>query len=147
MTVYVDGSGHALGGPGGCGYVAYGEDGFHEEGAISLPSATNQRAEILAAAFALHKLPEGCNVTVMSDSEYVVKGWGWLPGWIGRGWRTSTRGPVANQRHWQRLQQAAARHRSVRFEWLRGHAGHPANERADLLAGMARAAEKARQLR
>jgi ribonuclease HI len=137
ITVYVDGSGHARGGPGGCGYVAVTAAGRTFEGKCSLPAATNQQAELLAAAYALHSIPAGSTVTVRSDSEYVVNGWGWLDGWIERGWRTRT-GAVANRRHWERLITAVQRHERVTFEWIAGHSGIEHNERADVLAGEAR---------
>lgn len=137
IVAYVDGSGLATGGPAGVGYVALIGDAT-VEGALELPAATNQQAEILAAAYALDQLGPADHVLVVSDSQYVVRGWGWLPGWIERGWRTRT-GPVANQAHWRRLQQAVARHGSVTFRWTKGHAGTPENERADALAASARA--------
>lgn len=139
LIVYCDGSALATGGPGGIAYVARREDGTGDAVSNSrqLPSATNQQAEILAAAFALDDLPAGLDVVVRSDSQYLVNGWGWLPGWIKRGWRTRS-GRVANQSHWRRLQEAVARHESVSFEWLKGHAGDPDNERCDELAGIRR---------
>jgi ribonuclease HI len=143
FTVWVDGSGHASGGPGGVGYVSVDRDtGETAEGSLPLPSATNQQAEILAAAYALTQLPAGSGVEVVSDSEYVVKGWNeYLPEWQRRGWRKKTGGTPANTRHWQRLIAAAEPHR-VTFRWTRGHAGQEQNERADVLAGMARAQAK-----
>lgn len=139
ITVWTDGSG-TTGGPGGVGYVAVSDETEGvTEGSLPLPNATNQQAEILAAAFALHELPEGSDVTVVSDSQYLVMGWNeWLPLWRERGWRRLSGGPVANLRYWQRLLDAAGRHRAVRFEWTRGHAGTEQNERADRLAGAAR---------
>jgi ribonuclease HI len=134
--VYVDGSGSATGGAGGVGYVGT-VDGQHVEGSLPLPSATNQQAELLAAAYALTQLPRCDHVSIYSDSQYVVNGWGWLDGWIARGWRTRT-GAVANQRHWQRLIDATKLHGVVEFNWTRGHAGNEWNERADALAGEAR---------
>lgn len=139
FTVWTDGSG-TTGGPAGIGYYALSSDTEGSfTGSLPLRDATNQQAEILAAAFALHELPEGSTVTVVSDSEYVVKGVNeWIVGWMGRGWRTKAGKPVANQRHWERLLAAVARHRSVTFEWTRGHVGTDGNERADRLAGEAR---------
>lgn len=136
--VYCDGSGLALGGPGGVGYVAIiGEREY--EGSLPLPRATNQQAEILAAAFALTSLDPCEGVMMWSDSEYVVKGWSeWLQGWIARGWRTTSGSAVKNQPHWRRLMTAAEKHGTVEFHWLRGHNGDAYNERADELAGEAR---------
>lgn len=134
--VHTDGSGLAQGGPAGIAYVA--RIGPTElEGSRSLANATNQQAEILAASLALHEIPPCDLVVLHSDSQYVVRGWGWLPGWIRRGWRT-TSGPVANRRHWERLQEAVARHGDVTFRWVRGHNGNRGNERADALAYLAR---------
>lgn len=146
VRVYTDGSG-TTGGPAGIAYAAY-ELGYYDnaigaflrEGSLSLRDATNQQAEILAAAYALHELTPGPDIVVVSDSEYVVKGvTEWLPGWISRGWRTASNKPVKNKAHWLRLLEAIARHDSVKFEWVRGHNGEPGNERADELAGLARA--------
>lgn len=138
-TVFTDGSG-TTGGPAGIAYVAVDVDGvITEEASLPLPNATNQQAEILAAAFALHHLPEGSEVTVVSDSEYVVKGWNeYLPAWHARGWRKKDGKTPSNSPHWRRLETAAARHESVSFTWTRGHDGNPGNERADVLAGLAR---------
>jgi ribonuclease HI len=140
VRVYVDGSGLATGGPGGIGYVI---PALRVEGSLELSSATNQQAEILAAAYALHQLDPCPSVHVVSDSQYLVRGWERLPAWIARGWRIMSGPPVANQAHWRRLQAAAARHGRVEFEWCKGHAGTAANERADELAGAARARAKA----
>lgn len=140
ITVYTDGSGLATGGPGGVGYVVpgYGLE-VAREGSLPLPSATNQQAEILAVAFALHDLDACEAVRVVSDSEYVVKGWNErLPQWRENGWRRRDGGPVANRRHWERLIAAASRHGVVTMEWTKGHASNPFNERADRLAVDAR---------
>lgn len=137
-VLYTDGSGLATGGPAGVGFAGL-VNGEMIEGSLSLPRATNQQAELLAAAFALDAISPCDAVLLYSDSQYVVQGWDWLPGWIKRGWRT-TSGEVANQRHWQRLQQAVARHEEVTFRWVRGHNGTEGNERADVLARAARLA-------
>lgn len=140
FTVYCDGSG-TTGGPAGIAYVALNEDGtvYHER-ALPVENATNQQAEILAAAYALHTLPAGSDITIRSDSQYVVKGWNeWLPDWIAGGWRKRSGGAPSNKAHWQRLVKARERQLKVRFEWLRGHDGDKWNERADVLAKEARA--------
>lgn len=126
--VWTDGSG-TTGGPAGIGYVAQSPDEPESVlGSLPLDNATNQQAELLAAALALHELPTGSVVTVVSDSEYLVKGWNEYP----------KRKRKKNLTHWARLTQAAKRHRSVVFKWTRGHAGTEQNELADRLAGAAR---------
>jgi ribonuclease HI len=136
--VWCDGSG-TTGGPAGIGYVAHMDGKPHHQGQLPLPNATNQQAEILAAAYALHCLPPGQVVTVYSDSEYLVKyvdaSWGWRAnGWSkGRG-----RGLAKNIHHWLRLHRAISAHRHVNFKWVRGHADTPGNVAADRLAGEAR---------
>ena len=114
---------------------------------MPLPDATNQQAEIRAAAYALHELPPLPKVVVVSDSEYVVKGMTvWIDGWRHRArdgvWRNASGGAVENQTHWQRLIDAASRHGHVDFEWTRGHVGTYGNERAHELAVAARQAAK-----
>ncbi len=138
LTVYTDGSG-TTGGPAGIAYVAVHETGeIHSEEALPLDNATNQQAEILAAAFALHKLEPGVPIKIVSDSEYLVKGWNeYLPMWKVRNWKKADGKPPKNIAHWQRLCRAAEPH-TVTFEWTRGHAGTPGTERADKLAGVAR---------
>lgn len=129
-TVWTDGSG-TTGGPAGIGYYAvcneYGHSGTHT-GSLPVPNATNQQAEILAAAFALHELPAGSEVAIVSDSEYLVLGWNEYP----------RRKRKKNLAHWARLERAAERHAAVTFEWTRGHVGTEGNETADRLAGEAR---------
>lgn len=135
-TVWTDGSG-TTGGPAGIGFYAEcdpSEDAPSHPftGSLPLRDATNQQAELLAAAFALHDLFELCgepqDVTVVSDSEYLVRGWNEYP----------ARRRKKNLAHWARLTCAAARHRSVVFKWTRAHVGTAGNEEADRLAGDAR---------
>ena len=95
--------------------------------------------ELLAAINALETLDRPSTLTIITDSAYVRGGiTEWLPGWKRKGWRTSTGRPVKNEDLWRRLDEAAARHR-ISWEWVKGHAGHQENERADELAreGMA----------
>jgi ribonuclease HI len=90
--------------------------------------------ELTAAIQSLKALKTHCDVTVVTDSNYVVKGMTeWLHGWKKNGWRTSGKQPVKNMELWKDLESAASRH-SVKWKWVRGHAGHPENERADQLA-------------
>jgi len=100
---------------------------------------TNNRMELLAAITALETLARPSQITIVTDSAYVKNGvTGWIHGWKRNGWKTAGRKPVKNIDLWQRLDTAQARH-DVRWEWIKGHAGHPENERADELAraGMA----------
>ena len=95
---------------------------------------TNNRMELLAAIAALEALERPSTITIVTDSAYVKNGvTGWIHGWKRNGWKTSTNKPVKNIELWQRLDTAQARHR-VTWEWVKGHAGHPENERADELA-------------
>lgn len=98
---------------------------------------TNNRMELLAVINGLEALTRPCRVRIVTDSQYVMKGvTEWMAGWKRRGWRTADRKPVRNIDLWQRLDEALARHQ-VEWEWVRGHAGHPGNERADALANRA----------
>lgn len=95
---------------------------------------TNNRMELMAAIQGLEALKSPCDVSLYSDSQYVLKGIKeWLPNWIKRGWKNSAGEPVKNQDLWQRLQQAASMHQ-VSWHWVKGHNGHPDNERVDELA-------------
>ena len=95
---------------------------------------TNNRMELMAAIQGLEALKSPCNVSLYSDSQYVLKGIKeWMPNWIKRGWKNSAGEPVKNQDLWQRLQHAASIHH-VSWHWVKGHNGHPDNERVDELA-------------
>ncbi len=108
------------------------------------PATTNNRMELMAAIGSLEALSRSCTVTVHSDSQYVCKGISeWLPQWIKRGWKTAAGKPVVNQDLWERLAVQAARHQ-VRWQWVRGHAGNPLNERVDALAGARLELERAK---
>jgi ribonuclease HI len=98
------------------------------------PLTTNNRMELTAVIQALGALTRPCTVTVYTDSQYVMHGiTQWLTAWKARGWKTADKKAVKNTDLWQALDSAAARHR-VQWRWVRGHAGHPENERADALA-------------
>ncbi|GBE11267.1 ribonuclease HI [bacterium BMS3Bbin12] len=133
MEVYTDGACRGNPGPGGWGVVLrFGgtEKTLHG----GEPETTNNRMELTAAIRALEALKRPCRVRLTTDSEYVKKGLTeWLPNWKRRGWKTAARKPVKNADLWRRLDAAAARH-EVRWHWVRGHSGHPENERADALA-------------
>jgi ribonuclease HI len=98
---------------------------------------TNNRMEMTAALRALEALKRPSEVTLVTDSKYLLDGLTrWLPGWKRNGWRTASKSPVKNADLWMALDAAAQPHR-IRWEWVRGHAGHPLNERADALANQA----------
>ncbi|GAA0299695.1 ribonuclease HI [Rhodovulum strictum] len=143
LFAYTDGACSGNPGPGGWGVLLQARDGAQvvRERELSGGEAatTNNRMELLAAISALESLTRPAKITVVTDSAYVKNGvTGWIHGWKRNGWKTADRKPVKNVELWQRLDAAQARH-EVRWEWVRGHAGHPENERADELAraGMA----------
>ncbi|MGR3453839.1 ribonuclease HI [Pseudooceanicola sp.] len=140
---YTDGACSGNPGPGGWGALLQAKDGdtVLKERALKggEPVTTNNRMELLAAIHALETLGRGTAITVVTDSQYVKNGvTGWIHGWKRNGWKTAAKKPVKNAELWQRLDDAAQRH-DVTWEWVKGHAGHPENERADALAreGMA----------
>jgi ribonuclease HI len=138
VSIWTDGACSGNPGPGGWGAVLrYGEREKELKGGEAL--TTNNRMELTAAIEALESLTRPCVVSLHTDSQYVRGGiTGWLDGWKRNGWRTSERKPVKNEDLWRRLDAAAAKH-DVDWLWVRGHAGDPDNERADVLAreGMA----------
>ena len=138
ITIWTDGACSGNPGPGGWGAVLRlaGADRELKGGA---PDTTNNRMELTAAISALRTLDEPSDVDIHTDSQYVRGGiTGWMTGWKRNGWRTADRKPVKNMELWQQLDAATTRHK-IRWHWVKGHAGHPENERADLLArqGMA----------
>ena len=140
---YTDGACSGNPGPGGWGVLLIARDGdaVVKERTLNGGEAetTNNRMELMAAISALEALGRETEITVVTDSAYVKNGvTGWIHGWKRNGWKTADRKPVKNVDLWQRLDAAQAAHR-VRWQWIKGHAGHPENERADELAreGMA----------
>ena len=133
VEIWTDGA--CSGNPGPGGWAALLRYGDHERTLSGAePRTTNNRMELLAAIRALEALRRPCRVRLVTDSEYLKKGiTEWLPRWKARGWRTSERKPVKNADLWRRLDELATRHH-VEWEWVRGHAGHPENERVDRLA-------------
>ena len=106
------------------------------------PDTTNNRMELMAAIQALKALKRPCRVTLSTDSQYVMNGLTrWIHGWQKNGWKTADRKPVKNADLWQELLAAAKPHR-IEWQWVRGHNGHPDNERADRLASDAALAVK-----
>lgn len=143
LHAWTDGACSGNPGPGGWGVVMRAVDGGRivKERELSggEPATTNNRMELVAAISALEALTRPSAITITTDSAYVKNGvTGWIHGWKRNGWRTADRKPVKNVDLWQRLETAAAAHQ-VTWEWIKGHAGHPENERADELAraGMA----------
>ena len=134
ITIHTDGG--CEGNPGPGGWAAILRHGAHtRELAGGEPATTNNRMELTAAIAALRALKEPCQVDLHTDSEYLREGiTSWIGGWKARGWRTTDRKPVKNADLWQQLDEARARH-VVKWHWLKGHAGHPENERCDQLAG------------
>ena len=138
LFAYTDGACSGNPGPGGWGALLQAKEGdtVVKERALSGGEAdtTNNRMELLAAIAALEALERPSTITIVTNSAYVKNGvTGWIHGWKRNGWKTSTNKPVKNIELWQRLDTAQARHR-VTWEWVKGHAGHPENERADELA-------------
>ncbi|WP_172300184.1 ribonuclease HI [Pseudoruegeria sp. HB172150] len=143
LFAYTDGACSGNPGPGGWGVLLLAKDGDtvlkERELKGGEAETTNNRMELMAAIRALEALGRPSEITVVTDSAYVKNGvTGWIHGWKRNGWKTSGGKPVKNVELWQRLDEAQARHR-VTWEWIKGHAGHPENEKADELAraGMA----------
>lgn len=133
VEIFTDGACKGNPGPGGWGAII--RSGDHEK-EISGGEAqtTNNRMEMMAAIEALNALKRPCSVTLFTDSKYVLDGiTKWVLGWQKNGWKTADKKPVKNAELWQALVAATARHR-VLWKWVKGHAGHPENERADQLA-------------
>ncbi|AWD22414.1 ribonuclease HI [Pseudogemmobacter blasticus] len=143
LFAYTDGACSGNPGPGGWGVLLL----ARENGAVlkerelsgGEPQTTNNRMELMAAISALESLTRPSALTIVTDSAYVKNGvTEWIHGWKRNGWKTADKKPVKNAELWQRLDAAQARH-SVTWRWIKGHAGHAENERADALAraGMA----------
>lgn len=139
VYLYSDGSSRGNPGPGGYGSIlrTVDKDGFVHEKELSqgYSCTTNNRMELMGVIAGLEALKRPCEVTVISDSQYVVKAFNedWIEGWIARGWKNSQKKPVKNVDLWQRLLQAAKPH-AITWQWVHGHAGHAENERCDELA-------------
>ena len=133
IRIWTDGACLGNPGPGGWGAVLR-WNGHEKELSGAEPATTNNRMELMAAIEALETLKRPSTVVLTTDSQYVRKGMlEWLANWKRNGWKTAARKPVKNAELWQRLDAAVARHQ-VRWEWVKGHSGHPENERADQLA-------------
>ncbi|WP_231489634.1 ribonuclease HI [Billgrantia saliphila] len=136
VTIYTDGACRGNPGPGGWGAVLV--SGRHEKTLNGFEAnTTNNRMELMAAIMALHTLKRSCEVELWTDSEYLRRGiTEWIHNWMKRGWKTASRQPVKNAELWRELHEETQRHR-IHWHWVKGHNGHPGNERADALANAA----------
>lgn len=136
VEVYTDGGCRGNPGPGGWGaLLKYGEhvkelSGYQDD-------TTNNQMELMAAIQAFEALTRPCKVNITTDSQYVKNGiTQWMSGWKIKGWKTAANKPVKNKELWVRLDQAIQKH-EVEWHWVKGHSGHPENERVDELANLA----------
>ena len=133
VVIYTDGACSGNPGPGGWGAVLT-FDGHEREICGGEADTTNNRMELMAAISALETLTRPCVIELHTDSQYLRGGvMGWMDNWKKRGWLTADKKPVKNIELWQRLDEARGRH-EVSWHWVKGHAGHEMNERADELA-------------
>ena len=133
IEIFTDGACKGNPGPGGWGALLLFK-GVEKELWGGEADTTNNRMELTAAIRALEELKRPCEVRLVTDSEYVMRGMQeWLPNWKKRGWKTAAKQPVKNADLWQQLDTQVGRHQ-VTWQWVRGHTGHPGNERADQLA-------------
>jgi len=138
LFAFTDGACSGNPGPGGWGAVLQARNGEtvvkERELAGGAPETTNNRMELMAAIQALETLERPSAITIVTDSAYLRDGiTKWIHGWKRNGWQTAAKKPVKNDDLWRRLDAAQAHHR-VTWDWVKGHAGHPENERADKLA-------------
>jgi ribonuclease HI len=133
IQIYTDGACSGNPGPGGWGAILRYQD--HEKELFGFaPETTNNRMELMAVIEALRTLKRPVVADVHTDSQYVQKGiTEWIHGWKKRGWKTAAKDPVKNEDLWRQLDELAGRHR-LDWHWVKGHAGHVENERADALA-------------
>ncbi len=143
LVAHTDGACSGNPGPGGWGVLLEARNGGKviktRELSGGEADTTNNRMELMAAIMALETLERPASITIVTDSAYVKNGvTAWIHGWKRNGWKTASKKPVKNVELWQRLDEAQARH-DVTWKWIKGHAGHAENERADELAraGMA----------
>ncbi|AUG54171.1 ribonuclease HI [Thalassospira marina] len=136
VSIFTDGACSGNPGPGGWGAILR-YKGVEKEMSGGETETTNNRMELMAAISALEAIKRPCQVEIYTDSSYVRDGiTKWVFGWQKRGWKTADKKPVKNVELWQRLLDAARPHK-IEWHWVKGHAGHPENERCDELARMA----------
>lgn len=134
VEIFTDGACSGNPGPGGWGAVLrYGEHEAEMSGGDA--NTTNNRMELMAVISAVERLKEPCNIKIYTDSQYVANAFlkGWIWNWKRNGWKKSDKKPVLNPELWERLLKALSKH-EYEFIWVKGHAGHPENERCDRLA-------------
>ena len=134
LIIYTDGSCLQNPGPGGWACILI-YNGVEKRLSGAEPNTTNNRMELMAVIVGLEALTKPCQVTVVSDSKYVTDAFNqyWIEGWLKNNWKNSAKKPVKNKSLWLRLLKAMEPH-DVTFQWIKGHAGHPENERCDELA-------------
>ena len=133
VEIFTDGACSGNPGPGGWGTILRAK-GKEKELSGGEKQTTNNQMEMMAVIIGLEALTRPCQVKVTTDSQYVLKGMTeWLAGWKAKNWKTAAKKPVKNVELWQRLDKAAQPHK-IEWQWVRGHQGHPENERADKLA-------------
>ena len=134
IEIFTDGACSGNPGPGGWGAVLR-YKGHEKELSGGEAETTNNRMELTAPIAALEQLKEPCEITLCSDSKYVIDGLekGWAKGWRARGWKKADKSPALNPDLWEKLLNLAERH-VIHYKWIKGHAGHPENERCDRLA-------------
>ena len=134
ITIYTDGACSGNPGPGGWGAILE-YKGVRKEISGGEAETTNNRMELMGIIRALEQLKEPCDITFCSDSKYVMDGLskGWAKGWKRRGWKKSDGSPALNPDLWEQALEQEARHK-ITYVWVKGHAGHPENERCDQLA-------------
>lgn len=140
IELFTDGACSGNPGPGGWGAILRFQE--HErELSGSEKNTTNNRMELTAVISGLESLKEPCKVTIYTDSQYISNAFdkGWLENWVKNGWKTAAKKPVKNRELWEKLMALAATHQ-LKWQWVRGHSGHPENERCDQLAVKAREA-------
>ncbi|MBL1148254.1 MAG: ribonuclease HI [Pseudomonadota bacterium] len=134
VDIFTDGACSGNPGPGGWGTILR-YNGHEKELSGGTKDTTNNRMEMTAVIEGLKALTSPCDVTIHSDSQYVIDGaTKWLQGWKKRDWKTAGRKPLKNSGLWKTMDEEMARHHSVKWIWVKGHSGHPENERADQLA-------------